>query len=426
MLDLKLLQKHPEVVAKALADRHSNISVDDFLKLDERRRAALTEVETLKSKRNAESAEVARMKRSGEDASALVAELGKLSDRIKELDAETSEIKEQVYQWMLRVPNIPDSSVPVGLDENDNPELHRWGTPREFTFPIKQHFEVGAAQKGLDFERGAKLAGSRFCVSHGVFARMERALMNFYLDTQTTEFGATEILPPFMVNAATMQGTGQLPKFEEDLFKMPAWDYYLIPTAEVPVTNLHAGEILEEDQLPLRYTAGTPCFRSEAGSAGKDVRGLIRQHQFIKVEMVRFAHPDKSWEELEHMRRCAEILLEKLELPYRTITLCTGDMGFGSAKTYDVEVWLPGQNSYREISSCSNCVDFQARRANIRFRPKGGGKPEFVHTLNGSGLPTGRSLVAIIENYQQEDGSIVIPEVLRPYMGGLKVITPDM
>ncbi|WP_294445985.1 serine--tRNA ligase [uncultured Mailhella sp.] len=426
MLDLKLLQKHPEVVAKALADRHSNISVDDFLKLDERRRAALTEVETLKSKRNAESAEVARMKRSGEDASALVAELGKLSDRIKELDAETSEIKEQVYQWMLRVPNIPDASVPVGLDENDNPELHRWGTPREFTFPIKQHFEVGAAQKGLDFERGAKLAGSRFCVSHGVFARMERALMNFYLDTQTTEFGATEILPPFMVNAATMQGTGQLPKFEEDLFKMPAWDYYLIPTAEVPVTNLHAGEILEEDQLPLRYTAGTPCFRSEAGSAGKDVRGLIRQHQFIKVEMVRFAHPDKSWEELEHMRRCAEILLEKLELPYRTITLCTGDMGFGSAKTYDVEVWLPGQNSYREISSCSNCVDFQARRANIRFRPKGGGKPEFVHTLNGSGLPTGRSLVAIIENYQQEDGSIVIPEVLRPYMGGLKVITPDM
>ena len=426
MLDLKLLQKHPEVVAKALADRHSNISVDDFLKLDERRRAALTEVETLKSKRNAESAEVARMKRSGEDASALVAELGKLSDRIKELDAETSEIKEQVYQWMLRVPNIPDASVPVGLDENDNPELHRWGTPPEFTFPIKQHFEVGAAQKGLDFERGAKLAGSRFCVSHGVFARMERALMNFYLDTQTTEFGATEILPPFMVNAATMQGTGQLPKFEEDLFKMPAWDYYLIPTAEVPVTNLHAGEILEEDQLPLRYTAGTPCFRSEAGSAGKDVRGLIRQHQFIKVEMVRFAHPDKSWEELENMRRCAEILLEKLELPYRTITLCTGDMGFGSAKTYDVEVWLPGQNTYREISSCSNCVDFQARRANIRFRPKGGGKPEFVHTLNGSGLPTGRSMVAVIENYQQEDGSIVIPRVLRPYMGGLEVITPDM
>ena len=426
MLDLKLLQKQPEVVAKALADRHSSISVDEFLELDARRRAALTEVETLKSRRNAESAEVARKKRAGEDASELVAELGKLSDHIKELDAEVSDIKEKVYQWMLSVPNIPDASVPVGLDENDNPELHRWGTPREFPFPPRQHFEVGAARKGLDFERGAKLAGSRFCVSHGVFARLERALMNFYLDTQTTEFGATEILPPFMVNAATMLGTGQLPKFEEDLFKMPAWDYYLIPTAEVPVTNLHAGEILEEDQLPLRYTAGTPCFRSEAGSAGKDVRGLIRQHQFIKVEMVRFAHPDKSWEELENMRRCAEILLEKLELPYRTITLCTGDMGFGSAKTYDVEVWLPGQNTYREISSCSNCVDFQARRANIRFRPKGGGKPEFVHTLNGSGLPTGRSLVAVIENYQQEDGSIIIPKVLRPYMGGLEVITPDM
>ena len=426
MLDLKLLQKQPEVVAKALADRHSSISVDEFLELDARRRAALTEVETLKSRRNAESAEVARKKRAGEDASELVAELGKLSDHIKELDAEVSDIKEKVYQWMLSVPNIPDASVPVGLDENDNPELHRWGTPREFPFPPRQHFEVGAARTGLDFERGAKLAGSRFCVSHGVFARLERALMNFYLDTQTTEFGATEILPPFMVNAATMLGTGQLPKFEEDLFKMPAWDYYLIPTAEVPVTNLHAGEILEEDQLPLRYTAGTPCFRSEAGSAGKDVRGLIRQHQFIKVEMVRFAHPDKSWEELENMRRCAEILLEKLELPYRTITLCTGDMGFGSAKTYDVEVWLPGQNTYREISSCSNCVDFQARRANIRFRPKKGGKPEFVHTLNGSGLPTGRSLVAVIENYQQEDGSIVIPKVLRPYMGGLEVITPDM
>lgn len=426
MLDLKLLQKQPEVVAKALADRHSSISVDEFLELDARRRAALTEVETLKSRRNAESAEVARKKRAGEDASELVAELGKLSDHIKELDAEVSDIKEKVYQWMLSVPNIPDASVPVGLDENDNPELHRWGTPREFPFPPRQHFEVGAARKGLDFERGAKLAGSRFCVSHGVFARLERALMNFYLDTQTTEFGATEILPPFMVNAATMLGTGQLPKFEEDLFKMPAWDYYLIPTAEVPVTNLHAGEILEEDQLPLRYTAATPCFRSEAGSAGKDVRGLIRQHQFIKVEMVRFAHPDKSWEELENMRRCAEILLEKLELPYRTITLCTGDMGFGSAKTYDVEVWLPGQNTYREISSCSNCVDFQARRANIRFRPKGGGKPEFVHTLNGSGLPTGRSMVAVIENYQQEDGSIVIPRVLRPYMGGLEVITPDM
>jgi seryl-tRNA synthetase len=426
MLDLKLIQKQPELVAQALANRHSKVSVDEFLELDARRRAALTEVETLKSQRNTESAEVARRKRAGEDASALMAELGKLSARIKTLDEEASVLKEQVYQWMLSVPNIPDASVPVGEDENDNPELHRWGIPREFSFPVKQHFEVGAAQNGLDFERGAKLAGSRFCVSHGVFARLERALMNFYLDTQTTEFGATEILPPFMVNRATMLGTGQLPKFEEDLFKMPDWDYFLIPTAEVPVTNLHAGEILEEEQLPLKYTAGTPCFRSEAGSAGKDVRGLIRQHQFIKVEMVRFAHPDKSWDELEDMRRCAEMLLERLELPYRTITLCTGDMGFGSAKTYDVEVWLPGQNTYREISSCSNCVDFQARRANIRFRPKGGGKPEFVHTLNGSGLPTGRSMVAVIENYQQEDGSIIVPKVLRPYMGGLEVITPDM
>ncbi len=425
MLDLKLLQKQPQVVAKALADRNSPISVDEFLDLDARRRAALSEVETLKSRRNSESAEVARRKREGKDSAELVAKLGELSARIKELDAEASDLSEKVYQWMLRVPNIPDASVPVGADERDNPELHRWGAPREFAFTPRQHFEVGAARTGLDFERGAKLAGSRFCVSHGVFARLERALMNFYLDTQTAEFGATEILPPFMVNAATMQGTGQLPKFEEDLFKMPAWDYYLIPTAEVPLTNLFAGEILQEEDLPLRYTAGTPCFRSEAGSAGKDVRGLIRQHQFIKVEMVRFAHPEKSWEELENMRRCAEMLLERLELPYRTITLCTGDMGFGSAKTYDVEVWLPGQNTYREISSCSNCVDFQARRANIRFRPKGGGKPEFVHTLNGSGLPTGRSLVAVIENCQEEDGSIVIPKVLRPYMNGLEVIRPD-
>ena len=424
MLDLKLLQKQPEVVAKALADRHSSVSVEEFKELDARRRAALTEVETLKAQLKKESGDVARLKRAGQDASELVARLGLLSDRIKELDQKADDIKEQLYQWMLRVPNIPDASVPVGLDENDNPELHRWGTPRDFGFAPRQHFEVGAAAVGLDFERGAKLAGSRFCVSHGVFARLERALMNFYLDTQTAEFGATEIMPPYMVNRATMQGTGQLPKFEEDLFKMPEWDFYLIPTAEVPVTNLHAGEILEEDQLPLRYTAGTPCFRSEAGSAGKDVRGLIRQHQFIKVEMVRFAHPDRSWEELEDMRRCAEILLEKLELPYRTITLCTGDMGFGSAKTYDVEVWLPSQNCYREISSCSNCVDFQARRMNTRYRPADGGKPKFVHTLNGSGLAIGRTLIAVLENGQNADGSIDLPDALVPYMGGVKRIEP--
>ncbi len=424
MLDLKLLQKQPEVVAAALAARHSAISLDEFLDLDRRRRAALAEVEALKSKRNTESAEVARRKKAGEDASDLVAELGVLSDRIKALDVEAEALKDEVAAWMLNVPNIPDASVPVGKDETENVEVRRWGEQPKFSFPPKEHWELGAALDGLDFERAGRLAGARFSVSRGWAARLERALMNFYLDVQTTEFGHTEILPPFMVNRATMQGTGQLPKFAEDLFKIENWDHYLIPTAEVPLTNLHAGEVLDEAELPIQYTAGTPCFRSEAGSYGKDTKGLIRQHQFIKVEMVHFAHPGRSWEQLETMRRYAETLLERLELPYRTITLCTGDMGFCSAKTYDLEVWLPGQNTYREISSCSNCTDFQARRANIRFRPKGGGKPEFVHTLNGSGLPTGRSFVAVVENYQQEDGSIRIPEALQPYMDGLKVIRP--
>lgn len=423
MLDLKLLQKDPETVAAALKARNSSISMDEFLDMDKRRRAALAEVESLKSRRNTESTEVARRKKAGEDTAELVAELGELSDKIKALDAEAEAIKEEVYQWMLSVPNIPDASVPVGKDETENVEVHRWGDQPKFSFPVKEHWELGAALGGLDFERAGKLAGSRFSVSRGAIARLERALFNFYLDTQTQEFGHTEIMPPYMVNRATMQGTGQLPKFEEDLFKIQGWDHYLIPTAEVPLTNLHAGEVLDEADLPIKYTAGTPCFRSEAGSYGKDTKGLIRQHQFIKVEMVHFAHPSRSWEQLETMRRYAEMLLERLELPYRAITLCTGDMGFGSAKTYDLEVWLPGQNTYREISSCSNCTDFQARRANIRFRPKGGGKPEFVHTLNGSGLPTGRSLVAVMENYQQEDGSIRVPDVLQPYMGGLKVIT---
>jgi seryl-tRNA synthetase len=299
-------------------------------------------------------------------------------------------------------------------------EVRRWGAPPQFSFQPKEHWDIGASLDGLDFERAGKLSGARFSVSRGWAARLERALYNFFLDVQTQEFGHIEVNPPVLVTHAAMQGTGQLPKFAEDLFKIEKWEHFLIPTAEVPLTNLHANEVLEEEQLPILYTAGTLCFRSEAGSYGKDTRGLIRQHQFTKVEMVHFAHPERSWEQLETMRRFAETLLERLELPYRTIVLCTGDMGFASAKTYDVEVWLPGQNTYREISSCSNCTDFQARRANIRFRPKGGGKPEFVHTLNGSGLPTGRTMVAIMENYQQEDGSLNIPAVLQPYMGGLK------
>ena len=422
MLDLKLLQRQPEIVQMSLKDRNSSVDLGVFTDLDARRRAALKEVEALKSRRNSESAEVAKIKKAGGDASELVAELGKLSDEIKALDAEAEAIKAEQEAFMLTLPNIPDASVPYGKDENDNVEVHRWGTPREFGFPVKEHWELGADLGMLDFECAGKLAGSRFSVSRGAIARLERALMNFYLDTQTQEFGHTEVMPPYMVNRKTMQGTGQLPKFEEDLFRIPDWDFYLIPTAEVPLTNMFADEIIEESRLPMWFTAATPCFRSEAGSYGKDTKGLIRQHQFIKVEMVHFAHPDRSWEDLDKMVRCAETLLERLELPYRTITLCTGDMGFSSAKTFDVEVWLPGQNTYREISSCSNCTDFQARRANIRFRPKGGGKPEFVHTLNGSGLPTGRSLVAVMENYQQEDGSIRVPDVLVPYMNGVKVI----
>lgn len=422
MIDLKLVQKQPEVLTKALTDRHSDLDVNEFLALDARRRALLTEVETLKSRRNAASAEVAAKKRAGEDATALLTEMSGVSDRIKELDVETAQAKTDVETWLMRVPNLPDAAVPVGKDESENVEVHRWGTPREFDFEVKNHWDLSNDNGGLDFERGAKLAGSRFTVSWGWAARLERALVCFYLDFHH-EQGRTEILPPLMVNRKTMQGTGQLPKFEEDLFKVADWEYYLIPTAEVPVTNLHADEILDEEALPKRYCSQTPCFRSEAGSAGKDTRGYIRQHQFTKVEMVYITHPDDSFKYLEEMRRSAETLLERLELPYRTITLCAGDMGFSACKTYDVEVWLPGQRTYREISSCSNCVDFQARRANIRFRPKGG-KPEWVHTLNGSGLPTGRSLVAIMENYQQKDGSIVVPKVLVPYMGGQEVIEP--
>lgn len=423
MIDLKLLQKNPEVMAAALAARGSSIDMAEFTALDTRRRALLTEVESLKSERNKASGDIAKAKRSGEDASALIEQLGTLSSRIKELDSETETVKAEVNNWLLTLPNIPDASVPYGRDENDNVELLRHGVPREFSFTPKEHWELGTALGGLDFERAGKLAGSRFTVYWRWAARLERALANFFLDTHINEHGYTEVMPPLMVNRKTMTGTGQLPKFAEDLFYLPEWDYFLIPTAEVPLTNLHAGEVLNEAELPLAYTAQTPCFRSEAGSYGKDTRGLIRQHQFTKVEMVRFAHPEHSYEALETMRLQAESLLQRLGLPYRVVTLCSGDMGFSSAKTYDLEVWLPGQNKYREISSCSNCTDFQARRADIRFKPAGGGKPEFVHTLNGSGLAVGRTLVAILENYQQEDGSVLVPEVLRPYMGGLERIT---
>ncbi|MDD6088334.1 MAG: serine--tRNA ligase [Desulfovibrionaceae bacterium] len=425
MLDLKFLQKNPEAVSEALKKRHSALNIDTFLELDARRRELLAETEALKAARNRLSAEVAKRRRAGENADDILAEAAAVPAKIAEADARLEEVKSRLNDWMLTVPNIPAQDVPVGLDERDNPEVHRWGAQPKFDFPVKEHWELGAALGGLDFERGAKLAGSRFTVSWGWASRLERALASFFLDCHREE-GRMEILPPYMVNRKTMQGTGQLPKFEEDLFKLREADYYLIPTAEVPVTNLFADEIIDESMLPAKFCAMTPCFRSEAGSAGKDTRGLIRQHQFTKVEMVYLSHPDNSIACLEEMRRSAEVLLEKLGLPYRTIVLCTGDMGFSANKTYDVEVWLPGQNTYREISSCSNCGDFQARRANIRFRPHGGGKPEFVHTLNGSGLPTGRALVAVLENGQQKDGSVVLPKALVPYMGGLEVIEPGM
>ncbi len=431
MLDLKILQRNPEIVAEALKKRNSNIDLNTFTELDAKRRDLLLQVEGLKAERNKASAEVAALKRAGQNADALIAQTSAIGDKIKALDLEVASVQEAQNNFMLIIPNIPHESVPVGKDEKDNPEVLRWGAPRAFDFTPKEHWELAGVEgaknphtiAGLDFERGAKLTGSRFTVYWRWAARLERAIANFYLDVQTQEHGYAEIIPPVIVNRKSMTGTGNLPKFEEDLFKLQNWEYFLIPTAEVPLTNLHADEILEEKDLPLAYTAHTLCFRSEAGSYGKDTKGLIRQHQFAKVEMVRLAHPENSFNELEIMRGHAESLLQRLELPYRVITLCTGDMGFSSAKTYDIEVWLPGQNTYREISSCSNCLDFQARRANLRFR-NAAGKLEFVHTLNGSGLPLGRTLVAVLENGQQKDGSIVLPKVLRPYMGGLEVIEP--
>lgn len=423
MIDLKTLQKKPEILAEALAARRSPLNVADFQALDAERRRLLTEVETLKSQRNTASAEVALLKRTGGDAESAIASLGQLAARITSLDIETEMAKARVEEWLLSVPNIPHESVPRGGTEAYNREVGRWGTPPKFHFPVKEHGELGTALGGLDFERASKLAGSRFTVYWRWAARLERALVSFFLDIHTMHNGYVEVAPPLMVNRKTMTGTGQLPKFEEDLFKIQGWEYYLIPTAEVPLTNLHAGEILEEDQLPLGYCAQTPCFRSEAGAYGKDSRGLIRQHQFTKVEMVRIAHPEDSYHQLELMRRHAEDLLERLTLPYRTLVLCTGDMGFGATKTYDLEVWLPGQNTYREISSCSNCGDFQSRRAHIRYRPKGG-NTHFTHTLNGSGLAVGRTLVAILENGQRADGSVTLPKVLIPYMGGVEAIEP--
>ncbi len=421
MLDLRFIRENIDMLQEMLVNRGSNIDLQEFVKLDTERREILSQVEMLKNKRNTESAEVARRKKAGENASEIIAEMGKVSAEIKELDAKLAEVEEKVTYFQMTLPNMYHTSTPIGKDEEDNVEIRRWGTPREFTFQPKEHWEIGEKLEILDFERGAKLGGSRFTIYRGAAARLERALISFMLDTHTTEHGYTEHLTPFIVRREICEGTGQLPKFEEDMYKTTD-DMFLISTSEITLTNIHRQEILNESDLPKYYTAYSPCFRREAGSYGRDLKGLIRQHQFNKVEMVKLATPETSYDELEKMVENAEAILQKLGLPYRVIQLCSGDMGFGAAKTYDLEVWLPGQNKFREISSCSNCGDFQARRMGLKYRPEGNSKSEFCHTLNGSGLAVGRTLLAIMENYQQEDGSFLIPEVLVPYMGGMTVV----
>lgn len=426
MLDIKLIRSNPEEVKRALEKRGAQANLEEFLKLDEERRTLLVEVEQLKSLRNRESEEIARRKKQGEPADELIEKMREVSNKIKEMDDRVKEIEGKLEQLLLMIPNIPDESVPVGKSDADNVEVRRWGEPRKFDFAPKPHWELGEALDILDFERAAKITGSRFVVYKGAGARLERAIINFMLDLHTQKHGYKEIFPPFIVNRASMTGTGQLPKFEEEAFKLyNNTDYFLIPTAEVPVTNLHMNEILEKEDLPIYYVAYSGCFRAEAGSAGRDTRGIIRQHQFNKVELVKFTEPENSMEELEKLTRDAEEVLQILGLPYRVVVLCTGDLGFSSSKTYDIEVWMPSYNRYVEISSCSNFKDFQARRANIRYRPEKGARPQYVHTLNGSGLAVGRTTAAILENFQQPDGSVVIPEALRPYMGGLEVIKAD-
>ena len=425
MLDLKFVRANLDKIKDMLAKRGYDLDLSGFERLDKKRREIITEIESLRAKRNEINNKISQKKKKGEDATELIEEMKEISLKIKEKEKELPEIEREFNNFLLLIPNIPHESVPVGKDENDNKVVRYWGKKPEFSFEPLPHWEIGERLGILDFKRASKLAGSRFALYKGVGAKLERALINFMLDIHTKEHGYSEILPPFLVNSDCMVGTGQLPKFKEDLFKVEDWDLYLIPTAEVPLTNIHRQETLNENELPKYYVAYTPCFRSEAGSYGKDVRGLIRQHQFNKVELVKITKPEDSFEELEKLTRDAEEILKRLNLHYRVVCLCTGDLGFSSAKTYDLEVWLPGQGLYREISSCSNCTDFQARRAGIRFRRKGKKGSEFVHTLNGSGIAVGRTVVAILENYQQKDGSVVIPEALRPYMDGMECIKAE-
>ena len=422
MLDVKLLREDLTRVRERLATRGIEIAWDEFVYLDQQRRDALARIEKLKERKNRLSGEIGKVKKSGGDATALMREVEEVSEMIREGEKPLPEIEARFEKLMLTMPNLPEPSVPAGRSAAENREVRRWRDPPQFDFPAKNHWDIGEELGILDFTRAAKIAGARFALYKDAGARLERALINFMLDLHTQKHGYREVLPPFLVNRDAMTGTGQLPKFEEDLFRVSEPDFFLIPTAEVPVTNIHREEMLEREQLPIRYVAYTPCFRREAGSYGQDVRGLIRQHQFNKVELVKFTEPEHSYDELEKLVADAEAVLQQLQLPYRVVELCTGDLSFAAAKTYDLEVWLPGQATYREISSCSNFEDFQARRAEIRYRKETKGKPIFVHTLNGSGLAVGRTLVAVLENYQQKDGSVVIPEVLRSYMGGLERI----
>jgi seryl-tRNA synthetase len=424
MLDLGFVRSNLSVVRQRMKDRGIAGILGDFEALDVERRKLLSEAESLKAQRNTVSNEIAALKKQKHDASSLIAQMKQVSVNIQQLDEQAKAADEKLRDLLRKVPNIPHETVPIGRGSQNNTEIRRWGEPRKFDFEPKAHWDLGPALGILDFERAAKISGARFVVYYGVGAKLERALAQFMLDLHTREHGYTEVLPPFMVNSDSMFGTGQLPKFAEDSFKLEGTDYWLIPTAEVPVTNLFRNEVLEAENLPVKFCAWTACFRSEAGSYGKDTRGIIRQHQFQKVELVKFALPVNSYDELESLTRDAETVLQRLGLPYRVVALSTGDLGFSSAKTYDLEVWLPSNQEYKEISSCSNFESFQARRANLRFRRGKGGKTELLHTLNGSGLAVGRTWLALLENYQQEDGTVIVPEALRPYLDGLERITP--
>jgi seryl-tRNA synthetase len=424
MLDLRFIRANLDAVKGMLKNRHNDLDISLFETIDRRRREILPALETLRHRRNTVSEEIAGMKKQRQDASGLIAEMKKVSAEIKEMEAVLSQVDEDLKPFLMVIPNVPHESVPVGAGSEDNPVVRSWGQIPQMNFEVLPHWDIGERLGILDFATASKLAGSRFALYRGAGALLERALISFMLDIHTREHGYREVLPPFLVNSASLTGTGQLPKFKEDLFKIEGWDLFLIPTAEVPVTNIHREEVLAEESLPIHYVSYTPCFRSEAGSYGKDTRGLIRQHQFNKVELVKFCKPEYSYQELEQLTGHAEKILQRLDLPYRVVSLCTGDLGFASAKTYDLEVWLPGQGLYREISSCSNFEDFQARRAGIRFKRKGAGGTELVHTLNGSGLAVGRTLVAVLENGQQKDGTVRIPQALQSYMGGIEFIKP--